>query len=992
MAGSIQYNTASKARGRQARPCQGFPPLDAGTEFTGVTAGPRNGTKTAPFRHQEMGEDTTHLLLRCPPGCGSAVGAGAVVGSGAYADTSPACAAAVHAGEVGDAEGGWVVVELRGNVSGLDGGTQNGVTASALAAPWGRTFVVRSLDPWEVRVETVVGPPSAPLEAPMPCGYKDRQPPQEARLNVPTGIAAAAGASLSATETLVVADTENDAVRAVTAVCAQACENGGNCNGPNTCSCPTGWVGEDCTSPQCAQPCGRNRVCTGPEECTCKPGFAGADCDQPLCAQTCANGGNCSAPDTCSCAPGWYDANCTTPVCAQTCGNGGNCTAPDTCSCPAQWAGADCRTPVCPQGCANGGECVAPGTCRCQVGWSGHDCSKPVCTQGFLVTDPTAAAAHSAPPGPRPEEWDRYRPCHPQEHCRATHGFDCAQPARAWSPRRPAFGPGARSLTGFASDPTTAGALPAEPGFRSVTGGEGCARIEVGDAVVTPFRYENGSGGLGPYARLAPLQPYPWHATTGPWRAPGLAPADRQVALVTWVREPQGVYACANGGNCTAPDKCRCAPGWVGFDCRTPVCRQGYFEEGDDGRPPLNGDRFPDWAGHPQGQGGYECSIRAHTPWERSRWEDGVHITYVHDHPNFYSRYMDGTAADYARFGVWPSLGESMGFEATHYRLPPVGNDTNEGWRRDGWWVRDPSVPWLKGRCTPEFERICPDDADKVARLWGDAVAAEGPTTDTNHTFFPRVSHSIFRAFARGRWRPAGGECVDHVLRGCYNNGTCVAPDTCRCAQGWTGPACLTPVCSAPCRNGGNCTLPDTCTCEKGWEGPTCEEPVCAQACLHGGSCVAPDTCSCRKWPNTWRDRREAGGRPLYRKPNGDPQDTGWTGFDCSTRAWHAAASMAPAAAPLTAFRASLSSDLHAGGAVRADRRERERALGRVWPHPGGQRAHQQPLRAVPPAALQVPPRPGAWGRPGVPPPSAPPSLRDGAGWALLLTRRGRRC
>lgn len=28
-----------------------------------------------------------------------------------------------------------------------------------------------------------------------------------------------------------------------------------------------------------------------------------------------------------------------------------------------------------------------------------------------------------------------------------------------------------------------------------------------------------------------------------------------------------------------------------------------------------------------------------------------------------------------------------------------------------------------------------------------------------------------------------GGECVDQVIRGCFNNGTCVAPDVCECAE-----------------------------------------------------------------------------------------------------------------------------------------------------------------------------------------------------------------
>ena len=41
----------------------------------------------------------------------------------------------------------------------------------------------------------------------------------------------------------------------------------------------------------------------------------------------------------------------------------------------------------------------------------------------------------------------------------------------------------------------------------------------------------------------------------------------------------QGRYKCANNGICIAPDVCACAKGWMGFDCRVPICEQGYFEE-----------------------------------------------------------------------------------------------------------------------------------------------------------------------------------------------------------------------------------------------------------------------------------------------------------------------------------------------------------------------------------------------------------------------------
>ena len=35
----------------------------------------------------------------------------------------------------------------------------------------------------------------------------------------------------------------------------------------------------------------------------------------------------------------------------------------------------------------------------------------------------------------------------------------------------------------------------------------------------------------------------------------------------------EGCYRCANGGLCTSPDRCLCADGWTGYDCKTPVCK-----------------------------------------------------------------------------------------------------------------------------------------------------------------------------------------------------------------------------------------------------------------------------------------------------------------------------------------------------------------------------------------------------------------------------------
>ena len=43
-----------------------------------------------------------------------------------------------------------------------------------------------------------------------------------------------------------------------------------------------------------------------------------------------------------------------------------------------------------------------------------------------------------------------------------------------------------------------------------------------------------------------------------------------------------------------------------------------------------------------------------------------------------------------------------------------------------------------------------------------------------------RISYDIWRVYSEGTWDEEGGECIDLVVHGCFNNGTCVAPNTVR--------------------------------------------------------------------------------------------------------------------------------------------------------------------------------------------------------------------
>jgi len=906
--------------GRMIRNCQGTPPMRNGFGLTGDTLGSRSDTT---FESVDVDEDTdegTAIYVRCPV---ASCTVGSLRGNSTYyADDSQLCVAAEHAGILTVGAGGLIrVIVGPGIISAISGSVYNGITSMDLTGGWPRTFSVEKYLVSQVQVATIAGAPGAPLEE--ACGMPDRSAsyelPLRAHFNLPGGIAMARNASLSSTNSLYIADTGNHVIRAITAACAKVCENGGTCDGDETCVCASGWSGDDCTVPICTSPCASTRqLCVAPDTCDCVPGYGG-DCTHALCVQTCENGGVCSEPDTCHCAQGWMDSNCTTPVCSQTCGNGANCTSPDYCNCPMDWMGSDCRTPVCRQPCHNGGNCTAPDTCTCFPEWSGHDCSLPVCIQGFLQPDPSSYAGSASGVSNRKSDflnrpyadtevvsaeeadgtmWRMYVPCDDDLWCNKTNSFDCAQEHRQKLHREAFRGPLWRQVTGLFD------------GDDSKVTSE-CIRIELSLGVRTPFPYERetADNNMTQPWRYTPSTPYGWNSfAQGPdtaaqwdenirgWRASATSSSDRMIAHVRSAIVRQGVYACANGGSCTAPNTCECASGWMGFDCRIPICEQGYYMN-----PTNAGTVLLDELGLvPQvfpNQGLYECSIRSVTEWENE--------VYIHDHPNYYSRYMDHHPTEWSpnRYQLEPEspyYWDAMGWPSTHEHVDPDGNHTNQGWTRKGYWTKNSDARWKKGKCTIEYTRTCPVDhrksLDVRTLLLGSAV------DDTMSAYAAVVFHDDEKTVAVGRWFEKGGECIDVVHRGCKNNGTCVGPNVCECAPGWSGDDCTVPICNQRCsrpsnedlglnnnnlqifsQGAGNCTLPDTCTCAKGWEGASCEIPICAQECNNNGKCTAPDTCTCARWYSTWRDNRLDGGRPLFQDDEGNPQLTGWTGYDCST-------------------------------------------------------------------------------------------------------------
>ena len=302
----------------------------------------------------------------------------------------------------------------------------------------------------------------------------------------------------------------------------------------------------------------------------------------------------------------------------------------------------------------------------------------------------------------------------------------------------------------------------------------GCVLLEIAPHVLSSFQYiQSADDQRTPYMRYSNPTPYDrnsfseqvWNPITEyeeGFTSPWTYSIDRQVALVELTNITQGRYICANNGTCTAPNTCACARGWMGFDCRVPICEQGFYEKnqekfvrgsndekelevfekflkqnksyrlnpaGDGYSNPFYDivvERFVNTSFvlrsnitkggvrylHKQsgGQGGYECSIRAVTEWEDYR--SGRNF----DHPNYFSQYMDRHVGEnFTSYTQW----NDMGWDPMYSKSSPLelqysfqnNSDrvyiyTDEGYRRKGIWMRTLSN-WTKGRCIVEFKRVC---------------------------------------------------------------------------------------------------------------------------------------------------------------------------------------------------------------------------------------------------------------------------------------------
>ncbi|EJD76796.1 tenascin [Loa loa] len=88
-----------------------------------------------------------------------------------------------------------------------------------------------------------------------------------------------------------------------------------------------------------------------------------------------------------------------------------------------------------------------------------------------------------------------------------------------------------------------------------------------------------------------------------------------------------------------------------------------------------------------------------------------------------------------------------------------------------------------------------------------------------------------------------------HLVNNCTGHGTCVSLNECNCDPMFTGVDCskqISNCSSANCNNHGLC-INSKCVCETGWTGQFCSRALCDQLnnCSGSGTCIRPQVCEC---------------------------------------------------------------------------------------------------------------------------------------------------
>lgn len=610
------------------------------------------------------------------------------------------------------------------------------------------------------------------------------------------------------------------------------CSGHGTCDGPDTCTCLSGWSGPECSDPICydvpatdSNVCSSNGICSDIDTCTCNLGFDGNNCQYHLCnsiahnlPSVCSGHGVCSGVDNCICEPGYVNNYCDEYTCygilsnqASVCNGHGLCSAVNSCVCDEGFGGEECQYTICysllsndSSICSGHGSCIGHDQCSCDTGYTELDCSYTLC---YGISGLSSSV------------------CNGKGNCISPDLCDC------------------------------------DEGYT----GEQCEKIICFDKTSSDEDVCSSHGTC--------IDPNTCNCDSGY----GGTKCQYSICFSLFDNDPN---VCSSHGSCTAPDTCACLTGYPGDNCQYFQCNNILSSN-----PSVcsgHGDCIEynhcncefGWTGN-IGQFGQkiDCNIWTcnDTRYDLAR-VCSSHGSCIGVNQCKCNTYYSGQNCEFHYCTGILSNDPSVCLSRGECSSPNQCDCTTPGFTGNnceypicyGIPSNDSTVCSGNGFCfSPDQCSYCSSgytgEICKTSICYD--IAADDPNVCNGHgtCTFPNTC-KCNRGYSGDQCDVFS--CFDIASSDsfvCSGRGQCLQHDYCVCDDEykWGGSNCELPKCFGilnssveVCSGNGICSIPNVCKCSNGWKGESCSLFYChgQSNCSNHGTCISGDTCSCNDY------------------------------------------------------------------------------------------------------------------------------------------------